>query len=89
MARRGRGSKKGRSALPKKARRPQKPSKLKTGRGARRSQRASARQPNSRLRELDAVNIYRQGKVKTVSAAARAAGTTLKAMWNLVPRVIE
>jgi hypothetical protein len=52
-----------------------------------------SRQPRlkhaDRVRELDAANIYRQGKAKTVSGAARMAGTTLKKMHQLIPEAIE
>src|SRR5438874_3783982 len=40
---------------------------------------------SERIRTLDALNLYRQGKAKTVSAAARMAETNLKAMWRWVP----
>lgn len=53
-----------------------------------RSRRRNASQESERIRTLDALNLYRQGKAKTVSTAARMAHTNLKAMWRWVPRAI-
>jgi hypothetical protein len=38
-----------------------------------------------RLRVLDALNLFRQRKAKSASDAARKAGTTLEALWELAP----
>ena len=38
---------------------------------------------------FDAANLFRQGKTKTVSGAARMAGTNLQAMRRWIPRAIE
>lgn len=45
-------------------------------------------QHNERIKCLDAANLYRQGKAKSVSGAARLAGTSLKEMRRLIPRAI-
>jgi hypothetical protein len=41
------------------------------------------------LRALDALNLFRQGKAKSASDAARKAGTTLEALWHWVPLALE
>ncbi len=87
MARKRSGSKKSRKPSTRGTRQSSK--KVKTGYRPKHSRRISAKRRNGRVRELDAANIYRQGKAKTVSAAARAAGTTLKAIWELIPLAIE
>ena len=58
------------------------------GRVSRRKRVLTARDGDQRSRVFDALNLYRQGKAKTVSAAARSSGTTLKTMWRVVPRAI-
>jgi hypothetical protein len=55
---------------------------------AKRSNR-SASQHGERLRTFDAANLFRKGEAKTVSDAARLAGTNLKAMWRWIPGAIE
>jgi hypothetical protein len=55
---------------------------------ARRSRRPTARQQDERVRCLAAINRYRRGESKSVSAAARAEGTTVKAIRALVPKAI-
>src|SRR6266852_2154066 len=88
MARKGSGSKKRSKASSRNARRLLSP-KVKTGRPPKRSRRLSPSQESERVRALDAANLYRQGKAKTVSAAARMAGNNLNAMWRWVPLTIE
>src|SRR5215469_2728474 len=56
---------------------------------SKRSRLLSASQRSERIRTFDAANLYRQGKAKTVSEAARMADTSLKAMWRLIPDAIE
>jgi hypothetical protein len=63
--------------------------KVKTGYRPKHSGRISAKRRNGRVRELDALNLYRRGKAKSVSAAASTAGTTLKRLWERVPRAIS
>jgi hypothetical protein len=58
------------------------------GRGSRRRG-LTVRRQDQRSRVFDALNLYRQGKAKSVSAAARTAGTTPNAMWEWVPRAIS
>ncbi len=53
-----------------------------------RSLRRSARQQDERIHCLAAINRYRRGEAKSVSAAARAEGTTLRAIRKLVPAAI-
>jgi hypothetical protein len=50
--------------------------------------RLSARQQDERIRCLAAINRYRRGEAKSVSAAARTEGTTLRAIRKLVPAAI-
>ena len=45
-------------------------------------------QEDQRSRALHALSLYRQGSAKSVSAAARRAGTTLQAMWEFVPNAL-
>src|SRR5437870_1025536 len=59
-----------------------------TGRTARRKRVSSASQEEQRSRIFDALNLYRQGKAKSVSTASRHAGTSLKKLWELAPRAI-
>jgi hypothetical protein len=50
--------------------------------------RLTARQLDEKVRCLAAINRYRRGEAKSVSAAARAEGTTVKAIRTLVPATI-
>lgn len=59
------------------------------GQHSKRLRRLSSSQESERVRVLDAANLYRHGKAKTVSDAARMAGTNLNAMWRWVPLAIE
>lgn len=45
-------------------------------------------QATQKTRVFDALNLYRQGKAKSPSAAARQAGTTLKKLWQLTPSAL-
>jgi hypothetical protein len=54
----------------------------------RRSRRLTARQQEEKVLCLAAINRYRRGEAKSVSAAARAEGTTLRAIRTLVPAAI-
>jgi hypothetical protein len=53
-----------------------------------RSNELSGRQQDERLRCFEALNLCRSGKVKSLSAAARMAGTTVRAMRKSVPAAI-
>jgi hypothetical protein len=53
-----------------------------------RSRRVSPRQQEEKIRCLAAINCIRRGDAKTVSAAARAEGTTVRAIRALVPKAI-
>ena len=55
---------------------------------ARSSRQLSPRQQDERILCLAAINRYRRGEAKSVSAAARAEGTTLRAIRRLVPAAI-
>jgi len=50
--------------------------------------RLTARQQDEKVRCLAAINRYRRGDAKSVSAAARAERTTVKAIRTLVPAAI-
>ena len=63
-------------------RRKSKPSRSKP---TRRSRSLTPRQQEERLKCLAAINRVRRGESKTVSAAARAEGTTVRAIRALVP----
>jgi hypothetical protein len=65
------------------------PRTISTGHRPKHSRGTSAKRWNGRDRELDALNLYRKGKVTSVSAAASAARTTLRRMWELVPLAIK
>ena len=54
-----------------------------------RSRNLTRREHDERIKCLDALNLYRQGKAKTVSAAAHMAKTSLKAMRRWVPLAID
>lgn len=54
-----------------------------------RSTSLTRREQDERIKCLDALNLYRQGKAKTVSAAARMAGTNLRSMRRWVPLAIN
>jgi hypothetical protein len=56
---------------------------------ARHSRRRTASQESERQRTFDAANLYRNGRAKTVSDAARMAGTNVKALWRWIPSAIE
>jgi len=58
------------------------------GRSTRSSRRLSARQQEEKVKCLAAINRIRRGEARTVSAAARAEGTTLRAIRALVPKAI-
>src|SRR5215469_1627660 len=49
----------------------------------------TASQASEKVRTFDAANLYRQRKAKSVSGAARMAGTNLSAMWRWIPDAIE
>jgi len=55
---------------------------------ARRSRPLTQRQQEEKVKCLAAINRVRRGEAKTVSAAARAEGTTLRAIRGLVPKAI-
>jgi len=50
--------------------------------------RLSPRQQEAQVRGFAAINRYRRGEAKSLSAAARAEGTTVKAIRTLVPAAI-
>ncbi len=54
----------------------------------RNSQRLSKRQQEERVRGLAAINRRRRGEAKSISAAARAEGTTVKTIRKLLPGVL-
>ena len=54
-----------------------------------RSRRLTPRQQEEKVRCLAAINRVRRGEAKTVSAAARAEGTTVKSIRALVPKAIS
>jgi hypothetical protein len=56
--------------------------------GLRRSRRLTSRQQEEQVKCLAAINRIRRGEAATVSAAARAEGTTLRAVRTLVPKAI-
>ena len=53
-----------------------------------RSRRLTPRQQEEKVKCLAAINRIRRGEARTVSAAARAEGTTVKAIRALVPKAI-
>jgi hypothetical protein len=55
----------------------------------RRSRNLSPRQQEERTKCLAAVNRVRRGEAKTLTAAARAEGTTVRAIRALVPKTIN
>jgi hypothetical protein len=57
-------------------------------RSTRRSRLLSPRQQEEKVRCLAAINRVRRGEAKTVSAAARAEGTTVRSIRVLVPKAI-
>ena len=52
------------------------------------SRRAWVKESTQKNRAFDALNLYRHGKAKSPSAAARQAGTTLKKLWQLTPSAL-
>jgi len=54
----------------------------------RKSRRLSTRQQEERVRGLAAINRYRRGDAKSLSAAARTEGTTIRAIRTLLPAAI-
>jgi hypothetical protein len=88
MARKSSGSKKSRKSPTRKASRPLS-SKVKSRRSPKRLGHLTTSQESQRIRSFEAANLYRQGKAKTASAAARMARTNLKAMWRWIPRAIK
>jgi len=48
----------------------------------------SSREQNKRMRCLEALNLFRRGKAKSLSTAARWAGTTVSAIRESVPAAI-
>lgn len=62
--------------------------KSKAARSRRSSQGLTARQQHERVRCLAAINRYRRGEAKSVSAAVRAEGTSIRAIRTLVPKAI-
>lgn len=59
------------------------------GKGPRRVRRLNSRQQEERVKCFAAINRVRKGESKTVSEAARAEGTTLRAIRQLVPKTIR
>jgi len=55
---------------------------------ARKLRRLTPRQQEERVKCLAAINRVRRGEVKTVSAAARVEGTSVRAVRTLVPNAI-
>jgi hypothetical protein len=53
------------------------------------SRNLSAHREDRKLRAFDALSLFRNGKAKSLSAAARAAGTTTRSMWELVPSALS
>ena len=51
--------------------------------------RRSGKQEGERVQAFDAANLFRQGKAKSVSNAARMAGTNLNALWRWIPGASE
>lgn len=56
--------------------------------GTRSRRRLSRRQQDERVRCLAAINRYRRGEARSLSAAARAEGTTVEAIRALLPEAI-
>jgi hypothetical protein len=63
-------------------------SKSKLSRSTRRSQSLTLRQQDERVKCFAAINRVRRGESRTVSAAARAEGTSVRAIRALVPKTI-
>jgi hypothetical protein len=57
-------------------------------RSIRKSQRLTLRQQDEQVKCFGALNRVRRGEEKTISEAARAEGTTLRAIRKLVPKAI-
>ncbi len=57
-------------------------------RSTRSSRRLSLSQQDAKVRGLAAINRYRRGEAKSVSAAASAEGTTVRAIRTLLPEAI-
>jgi hypothetical protein len=75
-----------RRASRRKAKHSSRPSSRKQAKKADRG--ASPRQQEVRVRGLAAINRYRRGEAKSVSAAARAERTTVRAIRTLLPEAI-
>jgi hypothetical protein len=48
----------------------------------------SARQQAAKVRGLHAINLVRRGKSPSLTAAARAEGTTVRSIWKLLPAAL-
>lgn len=91
MSRRNSNSRKGRATRQKGKRSSRGGSNTRTKKGyqsTRSSRRPSLRQQEAKVRGFAAINRVRRGEAKSVSAAARAEGTTLRTIRELLPSAL-